>query len=123
MLFSVPILFPSFWVILVFVTAAMVFWTAVGPFTDAVIVFGVREHGIDYARVRLWGSVGFMIGSLLAAAAHNASPCDSVMVALVLSYFAAVLLALLAPRVAAPPVAVERFGLRKAFPTRSCGGR
>src|SRR6185503_13629453 len=99
----------------VFVTAAMVFWTAVGPFTDAVIVFGVREHGIDYARVRLWGSVGFMIGSLLAAAAVERLPGDSVMVALVLSYGAAALLALLAPRVAAPPVAVEKFGLRKAF--------
>jgi PPP family 3-phenylpropionic acid transporter len=114
-LFSVPILFPSFWVILVFVTAALVFWTAVGPFTDAVIVFGVREHGIDYARVRLWGSVGFMIGNLLAAAAAQRFSGDSVMIALVLSYFTAVLLALLAPRVAAPPVAVENFGLRKAF--------
>jgi PPP family 3-phenylpropionic acid transporter len=114
-LFSVPILFPSFWVILVFVTAALIFWTAVGPFTDAVIVFGAREHGIDYARVRLWGSVGFMIGSLLAAAAAQRLSSDSVMLALVVSYGAAGLLALLAPRVAAPRVAVEKFGLRKAF--------
>ncbi len=114
-LFAVPILYPTFWVILIFVTAALVFWTAVGPFTDAVIVFGVREHGIDYAQVRLWGSVGFMVGNLLAAAAAQRLSGDSVMIFLVLSYGAAVLLALLSPHVAAPPLAVEKFGLKKAF--------
>jgi len=56
-----------------------------------------------------------MIGNLLAAAAAQRFSGDSVMVALVLSYCAAVLFALLAPRVTAPPVAVEKFGLRKAF--------
>src|SRR6185503_8872276 len=68
-LFVVPVIYPNFWTILIFTGAALMFWSAVGPFTDATILHGTREHGVAYARVRLWGSVGFMMGSLVAAAA------------------------------------------------------
>ena len=66
-LFVVPLFASGFWPILLFTGAALMFWSALGPFSEAVILFGVRQHGIDYARVRLWGSAGFMAGSLAAA--------------------------------------------------------
>jgi MFS transporter, PPP family, 3-phenylpropionic acid transporter len=114
-LFVVPVIYPNFWTILIFTGAALMFWSAVGPFTDATILHGTREHGVAYARVRLWGSVGFMMGSLVAAAAVQEFSGDSVLAVLVAAYLVSGLVALLSPKVPAPPAAAEKFGLRKAF--------
>ena len=86
-LFVVPVFCPDFWTILLFTGAALMFWSALGPFTEAIILYGVREHGIEYARVRLWGSVGFMLGSLVAAAAVQRFSGDAVLAVLVAAYF------------------------------------
>ena len=114
-LFVVPVFLPDFWTILLFTGAALIFWSALGPFTEAVILYGVREHGIDYPRVRLFGSVGFMLGSLVAAAAVQRFAGDAVIAMLIVGYFAAGVVALISPHVPAPPPAAEKFGLRKAF--------
>jgi MFS transporter, PPP family, 3-phenylpropionic acid transporter len=114
-LFIVPAFYANFWTILIFTGAAMVFWSAVGPFTDATILYGTREHGIEYTRVRLWGSVGFMCGSLAAAAAVQRFSGDSVLAVLVAAYLISGVIAFLSPRVPSPPAAAEKFGLKKAF--------
>jgi PPP family 3-phenylpropionic acid transporter len=114
-LFVVPFFVPGFWSILFFTGASLMFWSALAPFTEAVILFGVRQHGIDYARVRLWGSAGFMAGSLVAAAAAERFTGDAVMIVMVAAFVAAGVTALVSPRVPAPPVAAEKFGLKKAF--------
>ena len=41
-LFAVPLFVSGFWVILFFTGAALMFWSALGPFTEAVILYGVR---------------------------------------------------------------------------------
>ncbi len=114
-LFVVPVFLPGFWTILLFTGAALMFWSALGPFTEAVILYGGREHGIEYPRVRLFGSAGFMLGSLAAAAAVQKLSGDAVLAVLVAAYFFAGLVALFSPSVPAPPPAAEKFGLRKAF--------
>jgi MFS transporter, PPP family, 3-phenylpropionic acid transporter len=114
-LFLVPFFFSGFWVILFFTGAALMFWSALGPFSEAVILYGVRQHGIDYARVRLWGSAGFMSGSLVAAAAAQHFAGNAVLAVLICAYTAAGLMALISPCVPAPPPAAEKFGLKKAF--------
>ncbi len=114
-LFLVPFFFSGFWVILFFTGAALMFWSTLGPFAEAVILYGVRQHGIDYARVRLWGSAGFMSGSLVAAAAAQHFAGNAVLAVLICAYATAGLMALISPRVPAPPVAAEKFGLKKAF--------
>jgi PPP family 3-phenylpropionic acid transporter len=114
-LFIVPIFYANFWTILIFTGAGLVFWSAVGPFTEATILYGVREHGVDYGRVRLWGSAGFMCGSLVAAAAVQRFSGDSVLAVLVLAYLTSGLIALLSPRVPSPPATAEKFGVKKAF--------
>ena len=114
-LFLVPVFFSGFWAILIFVGAALMFWSAVGPFTEAVILYGVREHGIDYGRVRSWGSVGFMTGSLAAAAVVQQFSGDAVLTVLIAAYIVSGLIALASPKVPAPPAAAEKFGLKKAF--------
>jgi PPP family 3-phenylpropionic acid transporter len=114
-LFTVPLFFSGFWVILIFTGAALMFWSALGPFTEAVILYGVRQHGIEYGRVRLWGSAGFMSGSLAAAAATQHFAGNAVLAILICAYTTAGVIALISPRVPAPPVATEKFGLKKAF--------
>lgn len=41
-----------------------VFWSPITPLSEAVAMTGVRNQGIDYGRVRLWGSLTFVIASL-----------------------------------------------------------
>lgn len=114
-LMLVPLAAPGFWTILLFSALALMFWSALGPFSDAAILYGVRHHGIDYPRVRLWGSLGYMAGTLTAALAVRAVSGDAVLALLVGSYLAAAFVAFASPAVPAPPPAAEKFGLRRAF--------
>ena len=53
----------GFWPIL---AAAIVFalaWTTILPLTETVAMRGVRAAGLDYGRMRLWGSLSFMAAS------------------------------------------------------------
>ncbi len=45
--------------------AFFVFWVPVMPTTEYLALSQARRHGFDYGRVRLWGSVAFMLSSLL----------------------------------------------------------
>jgi MFS transporter, PPP family, 3-phenylpropionic acid transporter len=38
------------------------------PLADALTLSGVRRYGVDYARIRVWGSVAFLLMNLLAGA-------------------------------------------------------
>lgn len=57
----------GYWPILCLSATAMVFWSALIPLGDAVAIVGVKRHGMDYGRVRLWGSVTFIVGNFATA--------------------------------------------------------
>jgi PPP family 3-phenylpropionic acid transporter len=40
-------------------------WTPMVPLTDAYALRGVRQYGLDYGPLRLWGSAAFVAGALL----------------------------------------------------------
>lgn len=40
-------------------------WTPITPLTDGYALKGVTRHGLDYGRMRLWGSASFMIAALV----------------------------------------------------------
>jgi PPP family 3-phenylpropionic acid transporter len=40
-------------------------WTPLVPLTDAYALRGVLHYGLDYGRLRLWGSAAFIVGTLL----------------------------------------------------------
>ena len=40
-------------------------WTPLLPLTDAYALRGVLRYGLDYGRLRLWGSAAFIVGTLL----------------------------------------------------------
>lgn len=53
----------EFWTILVVMVLYSVFWTTVMPLTEAVAMEGVRTAGLDYGRMRLWGSWSFILAT------------------------------------------------------------
>ncbi len=54
----------GFAAILTMAILAALFWTSIMPLTEAVAVDGVRRSGLDYGRMRLWGSLTFIAGSV-----------------------------------------------------------
>ena len=104
----------GFWPILILAAGAMVFWNVLIPFADAVLIVGVRDHGIDYGRVRLWGSVGFIAASLGAAAVLRGIAGDAILVLLGGAFVLGSLIGFALPRVAAP-AGVEPFGVRRTL--------
>ena len=39
-------------------------WTPMAPLVDAYALSGVRQYGLRYGRLRLWGSAAFVVGAL-----------------------------------------------------------
>ncbi len=55
----------GFWPILALTLMFALFWTTIMPLTETVAMRGVRAAGIDYGRMRLWGSISFIAASFL----------------------------------------------------------
>lgn len=53
----------GFWPILVCTLAFALAWTTVMPLTETVALSGVAVAGLDYGRMRLWGSLTFIAAS------------------------------------------------------------
>jgi PPP family 3-phenylpropionic acid transporter len=51
----------TFWQILVVTVGAFTFWGTALPAAEALTLTGVRQFGLDYGRVRLYGSVSFIV--------------------------------------------------------------
>jgi len=65
------------WMILIFFTLFQISSLALMPLAEVAAMQGVREKGLDYGRMRLWGSVAFIVanigGGWLIAAYGNAT--------------------------------------------------
>jgi len=53
----------SFWAILIFAILLMVSNSTIMPLIDTIAVQGTRARGLDYGRLRLWGSLSFVAAS------------------------------------------------------------
>jgi PPP family 3-phenylpropionic acid transporter len=54
----------GFWQMLLAAVLLAITWTTVMPLVETVAVSGIRTSGLDYGRVRLWGSMSFIVASL-----------------------------------------------------------
>ena len=65
-LFSFMLLWaaPGFWQMFAAMVLLAINWTTIMPLIETVAVSGMRKAGLDYGRVRLWGSVSFIVASL-----------------------------------------------------------
>mgnify|MGYP001811884517 FL=1 len=57
----------GFFAILLAAVALSLAMTTIMPLTEVIAVQGVRSHGCDYGRMRLWGSLTFILASSLAS--------------------------------------------------------
>ena len=55
----------SFWPILGCMVLFAIAWTTIMPLAETVAMSGVRAAGLDYGRMRLWGSLSFIAASVL----------------------------------------------------------
>ena len=53
----------SFWPILLFAVPLMVCFSTLVPLIETLAVQGMRSRGLDYGRMRLWGSLSFVAAS------------------------------------------------------------
>lgn len=53
----------SFWPILLLAVPLVISNSTIMPLTETIAVMGVRRAGLDYGRIRLWGSLTFIIAS------------------------------------------------------------
>lgn len=56
---------PPFWPILLLTVALIVTNASIMPLTETIAVAGVRRAGLDYGRMRLWGSLSFVAASFI----------------------------------------------------------
>lgn len=56
----------GFWPLLFLAISFGIFWTSIMPLTEAIAMTQVRQQGLDYGRIRLWGSLSFITATLVA---------------------------------------------------------
>lgn len=54
----------GFWQMLLAAVLLAINWTTIMPLIETVAISGIRARGLDYGRVRLWGSLSFIFASL-----------------------------------------------------------
>jgi PPP family 3-phenylpropionic acid transporter len=67
----------GFWLLLALNLLAGVAQSALLPLGDAVTLSAVRERGLDYGRIRVWGSLTFVVASVGGGAVLAALPAPS----------------------------------------------
>jgi PPP family 3-phenylpropionic acid transporter len=107
---------PNFFWLAVTVVAFSIAIVTVLPLTDTMAVAGVRAGGHDYGRMRLWGSLTFLLATLIAGALFDAYGAPSIMWAMMAASVATGLAALTLPKlkpdiVARPPADGSESGL------------
>jgi MFS transporter, PPP family, 3-phenylpropionic acid transporter len=84
----------SFWLLILLNLVALTAQSALMPLADTITLGAVRSEGLDYGRIRLWGSVSFIVASIASGAALASSSGERVL-PLVLGASVLVLLACL----------------------------
>jgi|SRR5579872_1864670 len=59
----------DFWTLLALTLVTATAQTALMPLGDSITLAAVRERGVDYGRVRVWGSVSFILAAMASGAA------------------------------------------------------
>ncbi|MBO6755906.1 MAG: MFS transporter [Roseibium sp.] len=87
----------GFWSAVLAVSGLMVFWAPIVPLSDAYALEVVRRHGGDYGRMRLWGSVAFVVANLFGGWAALSGATEMLLAAITASTLATGLVAVLLP--------------------------
>ncbi len=105
------LLFPfahGLWPILGVTVIAAACFSAVVPLGENLAMLNARDHGFDYGRVRLWGSITFIVGATAAGRLLMASDEDLILWLIVATLALTVAATATLPRANAPPTPRSR---------------
>ena len=110
----------GFWQMFLATLLLAINWTAIMPLTETVAMTGIRNGALDYGRVRLWGSLSFIVASLGTGLVIGESGPQVVLPLLVAASVLMVLGTHLLPHAPTPPgrtapSVLERLKLADAF--------
>ena len=66
----------GFWTILVVTLVFFAVWSPIMPLGESLTMLSAKKEGSDYGRVRLWGSLSFIVAAVLAGRALVGRPED-----------------------------------------------
>lgn len=69
----------SFWAFAAVGVLVAIFQAPIGPLGDSLTLMNARRVGVDYGRVRLWGSVSFIVTVFLAGVMLETAPTDAIL--------------------------------------------
>lgn len=93
---------PGFWPVLIVYTLQGAVYAPFFPIVDAIALSGVRRWGVDYSRMRVWGSVAFIGATMTGGALIGLFGGRMVLPALATGFVVLVVMAILAPRIGRP---------------------
>lgn len=93
---------PTYALVLGVSLALAVFWTPQSPLADSLALSGVRRFGSVYPRMRIWGSISFLIANLVGGVLLSIASPAIVPALISAGLFACLVAALAAPRLGRP---------------------
>ncbi len=95
----------GFWSILAVTLLFGASFTALMPVGENLTMLTAHRRGLDYGRIRLWGSVSFIAASIVGGAVMARAPADAILVMVLLGVAATFAATVALPDVHTPPAA------------------
>ncbi len=108
LLFSITHTFAS---ILALHLVFLALWSPTMPLMESMVMHGVANHGYDYGRIRLWGSVTFMLAAVGIGYLLKERPTDLIFVAISITLGLTVISAIALPDLRPPKSANKQLAL------------
>lgn len=93
---------PSYGIVLVVSVLLAIVWTPQSPLADSLALSGVRRFGSSYPRMRIWGSLMFLVGSFLGGLILTATGASAVPVMISAGLMGTMVAAFATPRLGRP---------------------
>jgi PPP family 3-phenylpropionic acid transporter len=92
----------SFWPVLLLYTLQGAVYSPYVPITEAIMLSGVRRWNFDYGKMRLWGSLAFIVATMIGGWLAGLYGGAMVLPAMAAAFVLTVLGAVIAPRIGKP---------------------
>jgi len=92
----------GFWPVLLLYTLQCAVYSPYVPITDAIALSGVRRWNIDYSRMRLWGSLAFIVATMIGGWLAGLYGGAMVLPAMAAAFSLTVLGAFIVPKIGRP---------------------
>lgn len=93
---------PSYGVVLAVSALLAVFWAPQTPLADSLALSGVRRFGCSYSKIRIWGSLSFLVASFAGGLILAATGAGSVPAMITIGLACVILATLVTPRLGPP---------------------